>query len=87
MCRRNPQVIYYDGEDIEHARDLAKEADAVVFVIGYDHDDEGEYVSEAQSEGYTGSMGGDRKILWDFMKMKSVCCRRWALSIRIQRLS
>lgn len=55
------QVIYYDGEDIEHARDLAKEADAVVFVVGYDHDDEGEYVSEAQSEGYTGSMGGDRK--------------------------
>jgi len=55
------QVIFYDGEDIEHAKELAKEADAVVFVVGYDHDDEGEYVSEAQSEGYTGSMGGDRK--------------------------
>lgn len=54
------QVIFYDGENIEHAKELAEEADAVIFVVGFNHDDEGEYVSEAQSQGYTGAAGGDR---------------------------
>ena len=53
-------VIYYDGEDIDHAKKVAKDADAVIFVVGYDHDDEGEFVSESQTDAYTGSMGGDR---------------------------
>lgn len=55
------EVIFYDGSNLEHARGLASEADCVIFVVGYDHDDEGEYVSEDQSSGYTGSIGGDRK--------------------------
>lgn len=53
-------VVYYSGEDIEHAKELAKNADAVIFVVGYDYDDEGEFISEDQSKSYTGSMGGDR---------------------------
>ena len=53
-------VIYYNGENIEHAKKLAKEADAVIFVVGYDHDDEGEYISEDLNDSYTGSIGGDR---------------------------
>src|SRR5690606_40986561 len=28
--------------------------------LGYDHDDEGEYVTEEQMESYTGGIGGDR---------------------------
>lgn len=55
------KVVFYDGEDLNHAKDLAAFADAVIFVVGYDHDDEGEYVSEDETDGYTGSMGGDRK--------------------------
>ena len=38
------EVIYSDGSSIEEAKELAKNVDAVIFVVGYDHDDEGEYV-------------------------------------------
>lgn len=55
------EVIYNDGSDIESAKKLAAEADAVIFVVGYDHDDEGEFISEDQTDNYTGAMGGDRK--------------------------
>ena len=44
-------------------REVAKEADAVVFVVGFDHDDEGEFVAVENSENYTGAIGGDRKTL------------------------
>jgi beta-glucosidase len=44
-----------DGEDIENTKNLASKADAVVFVVGYSHDDEGEYMNIA---GY--QIGGDR---------------------------
>ncbi len=54
------EVIYYSGENLEHAKKLAGEADAVVFVVGYDYDDEGEYISEDQNDSYTGAIGGDR---------------------------
>ncbi|MDO4283947.1 MAG: glycoside hydrolase family 3 C-terminal domain-containing protein [Eubacteriales bacterium] len=55
------EVIWNDGSDLESARALAQEADAVVFVVGYNHDDEGEFVSAEQASNYTGAMGGDRK--------------------------
>lgn len=54
-------VVYYNGEDLEHAKELAKDADAVVFVVGYNYDDEGEYISEDEFNSYTGAVGGDRK--------------------------
>lgn len=54
-------VIYYNGDNLEHAKELAREADAVIFVVGYDHDDEGEYVTDEGVESYTGAIGGDRK--------------------------
>jgi beta-glucosidase len=53
-------VVYYNGENLEHSKELAAAADAVVFVVGYNHDDEGEFISEEQTENYTGTMGGDR---------------------------
>ena len=55
------QILYSTGEDKEEAKHLAQEADAVIFIAGYNHDDEGEYVSFDEAEGYTGSIGGDRK--------------------------
>lgn len=62
MVAPEVEIIYDRGEDTERAKQLAKEADAVVFVVGYDYNDEGEFVSEDEAEGYTGSMGGDRKF-------------------------
>src|SRR5665647_1046662 len=56
----NTEVVFYCGEDLDHAKELAKNADAVVFVVGYNHDDEGEYISEDETSGYTGTVGGDR---------------------------
>ena len=59
---QNCQVEWNDGSDLESAKKLAAEADAVVFVVGYTHDDEGEYVSAEENTNYTGSVGGDRKF-------------------------
>ncbi len=56
----NSEIIYYDGENLEHAKKLASNADAVVFVVGYNHDDEGEFIAADAAEGYTEAMGGDR---------------------------
>lgn len=50
-------VVYYDGEDIEKAKTIAGAADAVVLVVGYKHNDEGEYL--APTEGFK-AQGGDR---------------------------
>lgn len=55
------EVLYYGGYDAETAKKLARDADAVVFVVGYDHDDEGEYISDEQFNEHTGPFGGDRK--------------------------
>jgi beta-glucosidase len=56
----NSQVIYYNGDDIEHAKKVASSVDAVLFVVGYNHSDEGEFVSAEQMEGEMAGMGGDR---------------------------
>ena len=54
-------VVFCDGSDIEAAKAAAKDADAVVFVVGFNHDDEGEFISDDQMDNYTGAVGGDRK--------------------------
>lgn len=61
LASPDTEVVYDRGDDLEKAKQLAKEADAVVFIVGYDYNDEGEFVSEDEAEGYTGSMGGDRR--------------------------
>ena len=55
------EVIFYHNTNMEHAKKLAAGADYTVFVVGYDHEDEGEYISEEQLDGYTSAIGGDRK--------------------------
>ncbi|MEM6698589.1 MAG: glycoside hydrolase family 3 N-terminal domain-containing protein, partial [Bacteroidota bacterium] len=47
------------GESIENTKTLAQEADAVIFVVGYDHDDEGEFIELPG----LGAIGGDRASL------------------------
>ncbi len=59
----NTQVLYCDGSSISEAEAAARIADAVVFVVGYDHDDEGEFISTTAEDNYTEAMGGDRKTL------------------------
>jgi beta-glucosidase len=53
------EVIYYDGADSEKAKKIAQEADAVIIVAGYNHNDEGEFI--AASGDFEHDQGGDRK--------------------------
>jgi beta-glucosidase len=57
------KVLFDDGSDLERAKKTAASADAVVFVVGFDHSDEGEYVAGEGSDNYTKAVGGDRKTL------------------------
>lgn len=50
--------IYDDGLNIDSTRQKAASADAVLFVVGYNHDDEGEYIEMGSSP-----IGGDRKSI------------------------
>lgn len=63
LMREHPEaeILYADGSNFEEAKQVAAEADAVVFVLGYDHDDEGEFVTANSGENYLGATGGDRK--------------------------
>lgn len=66
-------ILYNDGTHLEAAKQAAKSANVVIFVVGYSYDDEGEYVSNDQSDeafkndsdtNTTGfSKGGDRRSL------------------------
>ena len=51
------QILYNDGSNLEKARALAADADAVVIVAGYIHSDEGEYLADRSD---IADMGGDR---------------------------
>ena len=53
------RVIYEVGTDNARVRQLARESDAVVLVVGLDHRDEGEAVPEKPE----GERGGDRRSL------------------------
>jgi beta-glucosidase len=54
------QVLYDDGSNLEKARSLAAEADAVVIVAGYIHSDEGEFLADRSD---IADMGGDRSSM------------------------
>ncbi len=51
------EVIFDDGQDIKQARKLAESVDAVVFVAGYDHDDEGEFINNDQDDSDISAIG------------------------------
>ena len=55
------EVLYCDGSDLALVKETLQKADAAVFVVGFDFDDEGEYTSEDQDKNYTNATGGDRK--------------------------
>ncbi len=50
---------YNNGENIDELKELAPKADAIVFVVGYNHNDEGEFIEMGNKE-----FGGDRKSLY-----------------------
>jgi beta-glucosidase len=58
MYGENVSFSHDTGEDLEKAKQLAKEADAVIFVVGYNHDDEGEFIEMGGTV-----VGGDRKSI------------------------
>lgn len=51
------QILYNDGKNLETAKELAADADAVVIVAGYIHSDEGEFLADRSD---IAEMGGDR---------------------------
>ena len=53
------QILYNDGSDLERAKELAADADAVVIVAGYIHSDEGEYLADRSD---IAGMGGELMI-------------------------
>ena len=53
------RVVYERGTDAARVRQLAREADAVVLVVGLDHRDEGEWIPEKGEA----DRGGDRRSL------------------------
>jgi len=53
------RVIHERGDDPARVRQLAREADAVVLVVGLDHRDEGEHIPQKPE----GDRGGDRRRL------------------------
>ena len=63
LQKANPgcNTVYDDGSDLDRAKKLAAESDAVVFVVGYNYDDEGEFVAVEGADNYLGATGGDRK--------------------------
>ncbi len=54
------EVIYYDGTSLGHCKRLAKEADALILVLGNEMGQEGEYVYADMEDVYVKSQGGDR---------------------------
>ena len=52
------EFIYDSGENTDSLKEKIGKADAVVYVVGYNHDDEGEFATKSK---YT--TGGDRKSL------------------------
>jgi beta-glucosidase len=57
------EIIFCDGSDLTDAKQAAKAADAVVFVVGLDYNDEGEFIENLGSgAGDFDAEGGDRKI-------------------------
>ncbi len=56
------EIVCCDGSDIEEAKKAAKDADAVVFVVGLNFDDEGEFIEvQGNDENGFDSAGGDRR--------------------------
>ncbi|MCL1883746.1 MAG: glycoside hydrolase family 3 C-terminal domain-containing protein [Defluviitaleaceae bacterium] len=55
------QIFYNDGSNLQQAKELAADADAVVIIAGYIHSDEGEYLADrTEVKGSGAGAGGDR---------------------------
>lgn len=54
------QIVYEDGRDVESAARTASQAQVVILVVGYTHEDEGEYVQPVL---FFPEKGGDRDTL------------------------
>lgn len=59
----NAEIIFYNGENIEHAKSIALTVDAVLFFVGNDFSNEGEFMTSATSPDYRRSIGGDRESI------------------------
>ncbi|MDO4647903.1 MAG: glycoside hydrolase family 3 C-terminal domain-containing protein [Eubacteriales bacterium] len=61
---QNTEIIYYDGQDLNHLERVCAESDAVVYVVGMSAQDEGEYTPAKEASFInTEKHGGDRHSL------------------------
>ncbi len=58
FCKGKVEITYNEGNDEESLKEAVTNADAVVIVVGYTHEDEGEYIKMFGRE-----VGGDRDNL------------------------
>jgi beta-glucosidase len=59
-CPQGGEITYDPGDDLERVRRLASEADVVLVVAGYTHEDEGEFIPHPSSDPSAEAIGGDR---------------------------
>lgn len=53
-------IIYDEGDDLDKVKELIKQVDEVITVVGCNHNDEGEYIAKENHDNYKGATGGDR---------------------------
>ncbi|MCP5066943.1 MAG: glycosyl hydrolase [bacterium] len=59
-CGADCKITFDAGDDLARVRTLAANAEAVLLVVGYDYQDEGEYIPGGHPGSDTGDIGGDR---------------------------
>ncbi len=58
---KNTDILYSDGQNVNEAKNMASQADAVIIIAGLDYHDEGEYITSGKGKQI--GTGGDRKSL------------------------
>lgn len=56
-------ILHTDGTDLEETKALASKADAVLFVVGYNFNDEGEYIAQEDDANYISNADGETTAL------------------------
>ena len=54
------EYVVYDGNDVDTAKELSKSCDCIIYFVGNDNDDEGEFMTAQTEDNYTKQIGGDR---------------------------
>ncbi|MFX0024980.1 MAG: beta-glucosidase [Candidatus Hermodarchaeota archaeon] len=70
------EINYYEGTNLDEAGELARQADVVIIVVGYTHEDEGEYLRSSHMEGDRDSLRlhiNDEKLILKVASINKNC--------------